>query len=187
MHFMRILMMTALSLLGLGCATGGRNPASTAATLYELNVNSLEGQPVPLSQYKGQVALVVNTASKCGKTPQYEGLQALYDERKDKGFVVLGFPSNDFFGQEPGTSEEIRSFCTAKYRITFPLFEKMHVKGAEQSELYSFLSRDLGVPTWNFHKYLVGKDGKVIRAFSPGTLPTDRELVAAIDAAIAAP
>ncbi len=180
--------MTALSsLLSLGCATGGRNPPSTATSLYEFQVKSLDGAAVPLSNYKGQVALVVNTASKCGKTPQYEGLQALYDERKDKGFVVLGFPSNDFFGQEPGTAEEIRSFCTAKYRITFPLFEKMHVKGAEQSELYSFLSRDLGVPKWNFHKYLVGKDGKVIRAFSPGTLPDDRELVAAIDAAMATP
>ncbi|MBX7114749.1 MAG: glutathione peroxidase [Myxococcaceae bacterium] len=185
---MRVLMMTALSsLFSFGCATGGRNPPSTAATLYEFQVNSLGGEAVPLSKYQGQVALVVNTASKCGKTPQYEGLQALYDEKKDQGFVVLGFPSNDFFGQEPGTAQEIRSFCTAKYRITFPLFEKMHVRGSEQSELYSFLSRGIGVPTWNFHKYLVGKDGKVIRAFSPGTQPDDRELVAAIDAALQKP
>lgn len=169
------------------CATGGRNPPSSATSLHELEVKSLEGKPVPLSSYKGQVVLVVNTASKCGKTPQYEGLEALYEQKKEQGFVVLGFPSNDFFGQEPGSAEEIREFCTAKYRITFPLFEKMHVRGGEQSELYSFLSRGVGVPTWNFHKYLVGKDGKVIRAFSPGTQPDDRELVAAVDAALKSP
>jgi glutathione peroxidase len=184
---MKRVLLGSLSLLLCACATGGRNPPSNAISLHELEVKSLEGKPVPLSTYKGQVVLVVNTASKCGKTPQYEGLEALYGQKKAQGFTVLGFPSNDFFGQEPGSAEEIREFCTAKYRITFPLFEKVHVRGSEQSELYSFLSRGVGMPTWNFHKYLVGRDGKVVRAFSPGTLPDDRELVAAVDAALKRP
>lgn len=178
-------MMAALGFL-FGCATG-RNPPSTATSLHELTVHNIEGSPVPLSEYKGQVALVVNTASKCGLTPQYEALQSLYEKKKDQGFVVLGFPSNDFLGQEPGTEKEIRQFCTLKYRVTFPMFAKMEVRGSEQSELYSFLSRDLGVPTWNFHKYLVDKHGKVLRSFSPRTQPDDPELVKAIDAALASP
>ena len=133
----------------------------------------------------GQVALVVNLASKCGLTPQYEGLEALYRERKADGLVILGFPSNDFMGQEPGTAEEIREFCSTNYGVTFPLMAKIQVKGDGRNEIYNWLiAGGLEEPTWNFTKYLVGRDGKVIARFAPRTKPDDPELLAAIDAAL---
>ena len=157
-----------------------------AMSLHDLKVNSLDGKPVSLSDYKGKVALVVNTASQCGYTPQYEGLEKLYAANKEKGLVVLGFPSNDFGGQEPGTSAEIKSFCQLKYKVDFPMFEKVKTKGEGQSPVYKFLTADKGEPQWNFHKYLVGKDGKVIAAFPSKVTPDSPELKAAIDAALAA-
>ncbi len=156
-------------------------------SLYEFDAKSLEGAPAPLSAFKGKVALVVNTASKCGKTPQYKGLEALYEKKKDEGFVILGFPSNDFLWQEPGDAAEIRQFCTRNYGVTFPLFEKGAVKGADQQPIFTFLSQGRSVPDWNFHKYLVGKDGKVIAAFKSSVQPDAPELLAAIDAALKAP
>jgi glutathione peroxidase len=155
------------------------------SSLYDLTVHTLAGQPQSLSAYRGKVALVVNTASECGYTPQYADLQRLYDEYKARGLVVLGFPSNDFGAQEPGTAQEIASFCSTRYGVSFPLFEKVHTHGAGQSPVYRFLTAQHGEPKWNFHKYLVGKDGTVKQAFPSRVGPTSPELRQAIDAALA--
>jgi glutathione peroxidase len=135
--------------------------------------------------YGGKVLLIVNTASKCGNTPQYEGLEKLYDQYGDDGLVVLGFPSNDFMGQEPGTEEEIQDFCRVTYGVRFPMFEKITVKGGDAHPFYSQLADAAGTyPTWNFHKYLVGRDGKLIAEFSPRTQPYDDDLVAELEKAL---
>jgi glutathione peroxidase len=136
-------------------------------------------------EYEGKVLLIVNTASKCGNTPQYEGLEKLYDEYQGKGLVVLGFPSNDFFGQEPGTEEEIQEFCRLTYKVKFPMFEKVTVKEGKAHPFYDRLAAAAGTyPTWNFHKYLVGRDGKMITEFSPRTKPYDPDVIAAIEKAL---
>ena len=136
-------------------------------------------------EYGGKVLLVVNTASKCGNTPQYDGLEKLYQQYGEDGLVVLGFPSNDFFGQEPGTEEEIQTFCRLTYKVQFPMFEKVTVKKGDAHPFFDQLASEAGTyPTWNFHKYLIGRDGKVIREFSPGTQPYDDGLVAEIEAAL---
>ncbi len=136
--------------------------------------------------YAGKVVLVVNTASKCGNTPQYEGLEKLYEEYRDDGLVVLGFPSNDFFGQEPGTEEQIQEFCRLTYSIQFPMFEKVTVKEGEAHPFFDELAAAAGTyPTWNFHKYLIGRDGQLIAEFSPRTQPYDAEMLATIKAALA--
>ena len=152
--------------------------------LYSAEARTLEGQPVPLAQYRGRVTLVVNVASECGFTPQYAGLQKLYTEQKGHGLVVLGFPCNQFGGQEPGTAAQIGTFCQKNYGVTFPLFEKLDVKGPGQAPVYTFLTAKYGEPAWNFHKYLVGKDGQVIQAFSSKVAPDSAELKAAIEAAL---
>ena len=154
-------------------------------SFFDLSAKTLDGKPQPLSAYRGQVVLVVNTASECGFTPQYGGLEKLHEEYKGKGFTVLGFPSNDFGGQEPGTAEQIASFCSTKFDVTFPLFEKVHTKGPEQSTVYAFVTKQHGEPRWNFHKYLVGKDGQVVAAFSSKVGPESAELRGAIDQALA--
>ncbi|MDX1515893.1 MAG: glutathione peroxidase [Woeseiaceae bacterium] len=136
--------------------------------------------------YQGKVVLVVNTASKCGNTPQYEGLESLYEEYGDDGLVVLGFPSNDFFGQEPGTEEEIQEFCRLTYSIRFPMFEKTTVKQDDAHPFFHALAAQSGTyPTWNFHKYLIGRDGKLIAEFSPRTQPYSDELLGSIKSALA--
>lgn len=156
----------------------------TQMTFFDLEAESIDGNPLPLEVYHGKVALVVNTASQCGFTPQYEGLQALAKDYKDKDFVVLAFPSNDFGAQEPGTGEEIQAFCQSRYGVTFPLFAKVKTKGQGQSPVYKFLNAKYGEPQWNFHKYLVGKDGQVKRAFPAKLAPDSMALRAAIDAAL---
>jgi glutathione peroxidase len=156
-----------------------------AMSLYDLSVNTLEGEPQPLALYKGKVALVVNVASECGFTPQYQGLEKLYEAYKDKGLVLLGFPSNDFGSQEPGDGKQIRAFCSSKFHVTFPMFEKVKTKGDGQSPVYAFLAAKNGEPKWNFHKYLVGKDGTVIAAFPSAVEPDSAALKSAIDAALA--
>lgn len=157
----------------------------TQGSLWDLQTRTLEGQEAGLDQYRGQVVLVVNLASKCGLTPQYAGLEALYRRHRAEGFAILGFPSNDFMGQEPGTPEQIRTFCTDKYDVTFPLFEKVKVKGEQKSEIYGFLTAGgLEEPTWNFTKYLVGRDGKVIARFAPKTAPDAAELSEAVAGAL---
>jgi len=135
--------------------------------------------------YGGKVLLVVNTASKCGNTPQYDGLESLYEQYGDDGLVVLGFPSNDFMGQEPGTEAEIQEFCRLTYKVRFPMFEKITVKEGDAHPFYDNLAAQAGTyPTWNFHKYLIGRDGELISEFSPRTKPDNDELVAAIEAAL---
>jgi glutathione peroxidase len=138
--------------------------------------------------YQGQVLLVVNTASKCGFTPQYEGLEALYSRLQPQGFAVLGFPSNDFMGQEPGTEEEIAEFCTLTYGVQFPMFEKVQVTGADATPLYRRLASSTGVePGWNFHKYLLDRSGNVVASFGSRTKPDDAEMLARIEALLAEP
>ena len=155
-------------------------------SLYSLSTRALDGAPVALSEFAGKVTLVVNVASACGSTPQYAGLQALHQELQGRGFAVLGFPSNDFGKQEPGSPEEIREFCDSRYHVTFPLFEKVVTKAKpEQSPVYAELSRESGkLPSWNFGKYLVGRDGKVIRFFETKVQPEDPALRAAIETAL---
>jgi len=154
-------------------------------SFYALETTTLQGKPAPLSQYKGKVTLAVNVASACGYTPQYKGLQALHTELSGRGFEVLGFPSNEFGGQEPGTAEEIQTFCERNYGVTFPMFSKLKTqKGAGQSAVYAFLTDGREEPNWNFCKYLVGKDGKVIRFFPSKVAPDAKELRDAIEEAL---
>jgi glutathione peroxidase len=153
-------------------------------SLHELSARTIDGQAQSLGAWKGKVLLVVNTASECGNTPQYADLEKLWQEYKGKGFAVLGFPSNDFGGQEPGTEAEIKRFCSLKYKVTFPMFAKVKTRGDGQSPVYKFLNAKHEGPRWNFHKFLVGKDGQVVRTFDSGVSPTDAELRAAIDAAL---
>lgn len=155
-----------------------------AVSFYDLTANTLDGKPEKLSDYKGKVLVVVNTASECGFTPQYAGLEQLYLDYKDKGVVVLGFPSNDFGGQEPGTAAEIKTFCEKKYHVTFPMFAKVKTKGDGQSPVYKFLAEGNGEPKWNFHKYVVGRDGKVHASFPSAVKPESAELKNAIEAAL---
>ncbi len=153
-------------------------------SFFDLTVNSLDGKPSSLANFKGKVVLAVNVASECGYTPQYEGLQKLYADYKDRGLVVLGFPCNQFGGQEPGSAAQIQAFCSTKFHVSFPLFEKLDVKGPKQAPVYTFLTAKHGEPAWNFHKYLVGKDGQVIAAFKSGVTPESSELRSAIEAAL---
>ncbi len=171
----------------LACAESKSTPKPPAAAMsfHDLSANRLNGQPEKLSAYQGKVLLVVNTASECGYTPQYKGLEQLHQEYKDKGVVVLGFPSNDFGGQEPGSSEQIAKFCELRFKVTFPMFEKVKTKGEGQSPVYEFLARNHPAPKWNFHKYVVGRDGQVKAAFPSAVTPDSAELKAAIDSALA--
>jgi glutathione peroxidase len=155
-------------------------------SFYSLKTNTLAGKPADLGQFAGKVTLVVNVASECGFTPQYKGLEALHEELKTKGFSVLGFPSNDFGGQEPGSPEQIQTFCQKNYGVTFPMFGKLVTKaGPEQSEVYAYLGKTGNLPNWNFCKYLVGKDGKVIAFFPSKVTPESKDLKDAIETALA--
>lgn len=155
-------------------------------SLYSFSTHSLDGRPTALAEFSGKVTLLVNVASACGKTPQYAGLQALHSELGARGFSVLGFPCNDFGGQEPGSPEQIATFCETRYGVTFPIFEKIVVKaGATQSPIYAELSRALGkLPGWNFGKYLIGRDGEPIAFFDPNVTPADPALRQAIETAL---
>jgi glutathione peroxidase len=154
-------------------------------------MKAIDGKEVDLAQYKGKVVLMVNVASKCGLTPQYEGLEALYEKYKDKGVVVLGFPCNQFGAQEPGTEAEIAEFCAKDYGVKFPLFSKIEVNGAGAAPLYKTLTATQTMPkgkgaiSWNFEKFLIGKKGAVAARFAPGTEPDAKDLVAAIEAELA--
>ncbi len=158
---------------------------------YSFTMKDINGNEVPLSEYKGKVVLVVNVASKCGLTPQYEGLEALYKEYKDKDFVILGFPANNFMGQEPGSDKEIKTFCSTKYNVTFPIFSKISVKGKDMHPLYKYLTKksENGIiessVKWNFQKFIIDKKGKVTCSFAPTVVPSDPTLKAAIDMALA--
>src|SRR5688572_5710168 len=161
-----------------GQAGPGRGSASS---FYDLKTTTLDGKPADLSQYRGMVSLVVNVASYCGYTPQYEGLEALHRELKAKGFNVLGFPSNDFGEQEPGTAKDIATFCRLTYDVTFPMFEKVVTRpGARQSPVYAFLGRSGNLPGWNFSKYVVDRQGNVVAFFPSDVTPDDPRLRGAI-------
>jgi len=160
------------------------------SALLDVAVRPLAGkEPVQLCEkFDGKVLLIVNTASKCGFTPQYEGLEAMHAKYADQGFAVLGFPSNEFMGQEPGSEEQIKEFCTLTYGVKFPMFEKTQVKGDNASVLYKRLREATGdAPGWNFHKYLVDRNGKVVKSFGSRTKPEDKELVVLVEKLIAEP
>ena len=175
--------LAVLCALAVTTATSAQQPQS----FYELKTMTLDGKPGNLAQYKGSVSLVVNVASKCGYTPQYEGLEKLQREMKGKGFNVLGFPSNDFGGQEPGSAHEIASFCKLTYDVTFPMFEKLVTKrGADQSPIYAFLGTSGKLPAWNFSKYVIDKQGRIAAFFPSEVTPEDPALRAAIAKALSA-
>jgi glutathione peroxidase len=154
---------------------------------HAFSFTSIEGKPLAMSGYKGKTVLLVNTASACGLTPQYKGLEALWQAYRDKGLVVLGVPSNDFGAQEPGSETEIKSFCEVRYGVDFPLTKKEHVIGASAHPLYQWIAKELGeaaIPRWNFHKYLIGKDGNLAGTFGSRTEPEAAELKTAIETAL---
>ena len=165
-------------------------PVVHAQSLYDIPLKDINGKDASLKDYKGKVLLIVNVASKCGNTPQYAGLEKMYAENKDKGLVVLGFPCNQFFGQEPGSNEQIKEFCSKTYGVTFPMFDKVDVKGKDQHPLYKALSGPEaafpGDVKWNFGKFLVGRDGKVIKRIEPGVKPESPAVVKAVAEALAA-
>lgn len=160
-------------------------------SLLELEARRLDGANELLERYRGQVLLIVNTASRCGYTPQYEGLQKLYSRYRDKGFSVLGFPSNDFGDQEPGSASEIKAFCRSNYGVEFPMFSKVRIVGAGADPVYAYLTslpEPVGGPVeWNFQKYLVDRHGKVVARHAPGVEPEDAELIAEIENLLAEP
>jgi glutathione peroxidase len=154
---------------------------------YDFSFTSIDGGPLPLEQFKGKPVLVVNVASRCGLTPQYEGMEALYRDYRDQGLVVLGVPCNQFAGQEPGTEAEIKDFCQTKFDVDFPLTGKVDVKDEGRHPFYAWAEDKLGtpaVPVWNFHKILIGKDGEALAAFGPRTPPQDAEIVGAVEKAL---
>ncbi len=164
--------------------------AFSASDIYGFTLDSIDGKPAPLTAYKGKVLLLVNVASKCGYTPQYSGLEKTYRQYKDRGFFILGFPANNFGSQEPGTNDEIKSFCSRTYDVTFPLYAKSSVKGADINPLYRFLTDKNENPAtggdirWNFTKFLVGRDGTIITRFEPNVAPDSPAVLEAIEKAL---
>src|SRR5665213_76785 len=164
--------------------------AFAASSVHEFTMDAINGTPTPLASFKGKVMLVVNVASQCGYTYQYEGLQALYMKYKDQGLVVAGFPANNFGAQEPGSNAEIGAFCKSKFGVTFPMFSKISVKGADKAPLYQFLTDTKANPKtggeiqWNFTKFLVDRNGKVLQRFEPEVEPQSKEIEAAVEAAL---
>jgi glutathione peroxidase len=157
-----------------------------ASNIYDFTLPLLNGKAEPLASYKGKVVLVVNVASRCGFTPQYTALEATYEKYKDQGFVIIGFPANNFGGQEPGTNEEIQKFCTGKYNVTFPVYGKVSVKGDDQTPLYNYLTKEAnpalaGDIKWNFTKFLVDRNGNVVQRFESAVTPDSPEVIAAIE------
>ena len=163
--------------------------AVSAQSLYDIKLKDIDGKDTTLAAYKGKAVLIVNVASKCGYTKQYSGLEATYQKYKDQGLVILGFPCNQFGGQEPGTNEEIKEFCSSRFNVTFPLFDKIEVNGANRHPLYVALagknSPFPGDIKWNFNKFLIGKDGKILKRFDSGVKPDAEELIQAVESALA--
>ena len=175
--------------LGWGAAAGGEEPVKS---VYDFTLKDIDGKDVSLADYKGKVLLVVNVASRCGFTRQYAGLEKLYRAHREQGLVVLGFPANNFLGQEPGTEAEIKSFCTLTYGVTFPMFSKISVKGKDIHPLYAHLTDDElhpgtgGAISWNFNKFLVGRDGRILARYGSRTEPDDPGLAEALEKALSA-
>ena len=166
-------------------------PALAASkSVYDFTLNSIDGQPSPLSSFKGKVVMLVNVASKCGYTPQYSALESTYEKYKDRGLVIVGIPANNFGAQEPGTNEEIKTFCSRKYNVTFPMMAKVSVKGSDQTPLYQFLTDKTLNPTtggeikWNFTKFIFDRDGNAIARFEPEVTPDSPQVTAAIEKAL---
>jgi glutathione peroxidase len=168
----------------------GTSLMAVEKTVYDFTLNTIDGQPAPLSAYKGKIVLLVNVASKCGYTPQYTALESIYEKYKDRGFVIVGIPANNFGAQEPGTNQEIKTFCSSKYHVTFPMMAKVSVKGSDITPLYQFLTDKSAHPQtggeigWNFTKFLVGPDGKVIARFDSKVTPDSPEVTNAIEKAL---
>ena len=173
-----------ISLCTMSCAV------FAASNIHEFTMDALNGTPTPLANFKGKVLLVVNVASQCGFTYQYEGLQALFKKYESQGFMIAGFPANNFGGQEPGSNEEIGAFCKSKFGVTFPMFSKISVKGGDKAPLYQFLTDKKSNPTtggeinWNFTKFLVDRNGKVLQRFEPAVEPNSKEVLSAVEAAL---
>lgn len=164
--------------------------ALAAPGIYNFTLPTLDGEALPLASFKGKVVMLVNVASRCGFTPQYTGLEALYEKYKDQGFVILGFPANNFGGQEPGTNQEIKTFCSTKYSVTFPIYGKVSVKGADETPLYQYLTKEAdpthsGDIKWNFTKFLVDRNGNVVQRFEPKITPDSPEVVSAVEKLLA--
>lgn len=162
-------------------------PKEAPVGIYQFTVNDIDGKPKSLEAYKGKVALIINVASECGNTPQYKGLQAMYEKHKAEGLAILAFPANNFGGQEPGTEKEIKTFCERNYNVSFDLFSKVEATGEKIAPLYKYLTTESGFNGpigWNFAKFLVDRNGKVINRFAPGMKPDDPALVAAVEAAL---
>lgn len=174
------------------CVYCSQSANAAGGSIFDYKMKDIDGKDVKLKKYKGNVLLVVNTASKCGYTPQYEGLQATFDKYRDKGFVVLGFPANNFGGQEPGTEKEIKEFCESKYKVTFPMFAKISVKGDDKDPLYDYLTSKTTNPefggdiTWNFNKFLIDRKGNIVARFSSKDKPESEAVTQAIEKYLAA-
>jgi glutathione peroxidase len=179
------------TLLG-SVALAEQTETNTMSSLYDIAVTQIDGTATNLGGYKGQVMLIVNVASRCGFTGQYAGLQKLYETYKDRGLVVMGFPANDFLRQEPGTNPEIAQFCSAKFHVTFPMFEKIAVTGSDQHPLYRYLTDKATNPqfegkiTWNFNKFLIDREGRIVARFNSRVEPEHKEVIAAIEKALGA-
>lgn len=178
--------MTHLMILAVAVLATSFDPPNK--TVHDFTMTDIDGNKVSLADYEGKTLLIVNVASRCGLTPQYEDLQALYEKYKDQGLVILGFPANNFMGQEPGTDAEIKAFCNNKFDVSFPMFSKISVKGKDQDPLYQYLTQKeengvIQAPVkWNFQKFLIDKQGKVVTSFSPRTKVNEQEVIEAIEA-----
>jgi glutathione peroxidase len=179
-----------VSVVALSRAHNTTEAATVANSVYEFTMKDIDGKDASLAQYRGKVLLMVNVASRCGFTPQYEGLEKVYLKYKDRGLVILGFPANNFMGQEPGTNEEIKTFCSLKYNVTFPMFAKISVKGDDMHPLYKYLTDKQTDPQyggdvkWNFNKFLIGRDGRIIGRFEPAVKPESADVAQAIEKAL---
>lgn len=183
--------MVVLSVRAMGANPGSNGVGKgTAKSVYNFTLKNSKGQDVKLEEFRGKVVMLVNVASKCGYTPQYEGLQKIYERYKDQGFTVLGFPANNFGAQEPGTNEEIQEFCRINYGVTFPVFSKISVKGDDKHPLYKYLTEKESNPEfageikWNFNKFLVSRDGRIVARFDSGDKPEDAKVTQAIEQAL---
>jgi glutathione peroxidase len=165
-------------------APGVQEKGKPMKSFYDFELKDITGKNVKLEAYKGKTVLVVNVASQCGYTPQYEGLQALYSKYKDQGFVILGFPANNFGSQEPGSDDEIKTFCSTKYNVTFPMFSKISVKGGDQHPLYQSLTAEGGQVSWNFNKFLIDRNGKLIKRYDSNVEPESDTLTQAIETSL---
>jgi glutathione peroxidase len=167
--------------------------AAGERSVYEFTLNSIDGKPTPLAELKGKVILLVNVASRCGYTPQYTALEAVYEKYKDRGFVIVGIPANNFGAQEPGSNQEIKTFCSSKYHVTFPMMSKVSVKGDDITPLYRYLTDKTlhpqtgGEIQWNFTKFLVARDGRILERFEPGVTPDAGQVTSAIESALLLP